>query len=1051
MSQLNILHLSDLHFRSAEDHDVQIVLSALNASVEQFLNDDNSIDLVIFSGDLVQSGASADLFDKAATSFITPVLVASGVGPDRFLICPGNHDIDRDEVRNNIFVESGLTATLKSREQINAFIDQYWTAAIATPPIAFARLSNFYAKQWAQAQPCKTFANLFVAIHEYQIKDHRIGVALFNTAWRTTGEPNDLDRNRLILGERAVDHALATLRDADIKIAVFHHPLNWLTDEDEAAVDPRLQAGFDLLLCGHVHRNAPQYRKSTSGEAVLSQGAALYVSRKYFDGFNIIGLDTNTDTAIFRLFEYSDERREFTPALRIAEDGQFSFPLGGKRDHSTLTLAGALRRSKSSIRQQANKHLSLVGMPSGNQDIETHFVCPPFHSVSRPLSPLDNTTGMDRPKETLKEILLSTKNVAFVGRSEHGKTSLAHYIAVQIAEGSGDAVRLPIICQFGAIKKHAHLLWQLVRNRLTELSDGTIQRSFAEREPLFVVVDDVDLNDGARLELLEKLISDYKNVRWCLLVRSPAGALSLIKTTAMRFAGFDVFEIKELDRKSIRALSACWVGDAEQGNSDTTHQIIMEQIQRTGLPRSGYIVSLMLWAMLNRSRGELINEAVLLQNLIDFMLGRMDYAGALRREFDFQSKSVVLQALAFWFKTTDEIHTKNEVVGQVIQFLQRKGLNYDATQIVDGFILCGVFTQIGDTVSFRYRRFQEFFVAGYLGDNPRTKGDILNTPDWIKYARELDLYTARFRHEGDLLAFAKRQLDAIKVPEPTLSAEETENYLSANRDPTFVTQQLSQMRKEPLTANQIDTILDSADRQLEERRSRGEIKNDKLTNQPGTVERFFITLELYSELLRNLEFVDREEKKEHLSYCLSFWDKGLRGVLSSFKDVLGGLQRDLASNTANNENEALIKAITYFEETVAFAWPAALSDIAYQNIGSEKLIELLDDVSQETGLAVLRRLFSLFILLELDPSRAIKRFAEISAEPNTDRWAKNAIVLRLFAYYRTHPLSVTVRSQFETLVADLELQLRPVTGKGKVKGQIISEIQKLAYKDGEHQ
>jgi 3',5'-cyclic AMP phosphodiesterase CpdA len=55
---LNILHLSDLHFRGAEDHDAQIVLSALNAAVGQFLNKGNSIDLVIFSGDLVQRQSS---------------------------------------------------------------------------------------------------------------------------------------------------------------------------------------------------------------------------------------------------------------------------------------------------------------------------------------------------------------------------------------------------------------------------------------------------------------------------------------------------------------------------------------------------------------------------------------------------------------------------------------------------------------------------------------------------------------------------------------------------------------------------------------------------------------------------------------------------------------------------------------------------------------------------------------------------------------------------------------------------------------------------------
>ncbi|MDA9399707.1 hypothetical protein ACM42_23610 [Bradyrhizobium sp. CCBAU 25338] len=64
----------------------------------------------------------------------------------------------------------------------------------------------------------------------------------------------------------------------------------------------------------------------------------------------------------------------------------------------------------------------------------------------------------------------------------------------------------------------------------------------------------------------------------------------------------------------------------------------MEQLQRAGLRRSGYIISLMIWAIKNKSQSEILNEAVLLQNLIDYVLGRMDYTSVLRREFDFHSK-----------------------------------------------------------------------------------------------------------------------------------------------------------------------------------------------------------------------------------------------------------------------------------------------------------------------------------------------------------------------------------------------------------------------------
>ncbi|SPP92744.1 metallophosphoesterase [Bradyrhizobium vignae] len=1047
MTALNVLHLSDLHYRGEQDHDVKIVLNALTETIGLHASSEK-IDLVVFSGDLVQSGADRATFEQAIHNFVRPLLVECKLDSSRFVICPGNHDIDRDVVRGSKYVELGLLASLRSREQINAFIDEHWTMPIAgTIPPAFARLSKFYETQWIAPNPSRHFANLFLSIHSFDIGPLRIGVALFNTAWRTTGEPDDVDRNRLVLGERVVDRAVDMMKDCDLRIAVYHHPLNWLIDDDELSVEGRLQSEFDLLMCGHVHNNSPQYRKTVSGDAILSQGAALYVSRKYFDGFSILNVRPDERQAKMSLFEYSDQRRVFTPATRIVEGGQIILPFADSRARAKPSLASTIRRVKSVIRQQANKHLSLIGTPSGAQDIDTHFVCPPFDNASRAASSVDQDQTR-APKSILASLLAIPESIAFIGRSEHGKTSLGHYVAVQVAEGNADQPRLPLLCQFAAIKKHTNLFWQLVRNRVTEISEGTIQRSLVENEAVFVIVDDVDLFDTDRLTILKQMISEQSNARWCLLVRNATGALSLINTTEANFPGFKVSGIGELDRRSIRALSAQWLNTSSGEVTDAMHRAVMEQIQRTGLPRSGYIVSLMLWAMLNRSKGELINEAVLLQNLIDFMLGRMDYSGALRREFDFHSKSVVLQALAYWFKTTDEIKTKNDVVARVIQFLHSKALTYDATKIVDGFISCGIFSQVGETISFRYRRFQEFFVAGYFADNPSIRAQVLASPNWIDYTREFDLYTARFRHEGDLLDFVKAQIDSIDVPEPSLDGPQIEQYLASTKDPEFVATQIKKMRKEPMTAEQIDALWDSADRRLEER----ERKQNGKKNERGSIETYFVVLEFYSELLRNLEFVDRERKKLHLDHCVALWEKGLRGILSGLKEVVEEFRRELEAKNQPDNTERTIKLLTFFEEAMAFAWPAALSDTAYQNLGSEKLVDLLDELAQERGTAPLKRLFALFILLELDPARSIKRFSELASNRRTERWVKSAIVQRLFAYYHSRPLSASLRGEFEALVADLELDLMDKTkANGALKSRLISKLQQSAYKESDRQ
>src|SRR5215471_12437383 len=104
-----------------------------------------------------------------------------------------------------------------------------------------------------------TFLTPFVSVYQFTIADKRIGFACLNSAWRATGEPKDVDKGNLVLGERAIDQAIEKLKDSDIKIAVFHHPMVWLQDADQAAVESRLHAEFDILTFGHLHKASPEF------------------------------------------------------------------------------------------------------------------------------------------------------------------------------------------------------------------------------------------------------------------------------------------------------------------------------------------------------------------------------------------------------------------------------------------------------------------------------------------------------------------------------------------------------------------------------------------------------------------------------------------------------------------------------------------------------------------------------------------------------------------------------------------------------------------------
>lgn len=96
---LRILHLSDLHL--VKEHPaMDTLLMYLNRSMDE-IQEDRGIDLVIFTGDLIDKGGASfgdinTAFKKFEEVVITPILEKLKLSKDRFVFIPGNHDTEND-------------------------------------------------------------------------------------------------------------------------------------------------------------------------------------------------------------------------------------------------------------------------------------------------------------------------------------------------------------------------------------------------------------------------------------------------------------------------------------------------------------------------------------------------------------------------------------------------------------------------------------------------------------------------------------------------------------------------------------------------------------------------------------------------------------------------------------------------------------------------------------------------------------------------------------------------------------------------------------------
>ncbi len=118
---LRILHISDFHIC---DSNLTVSKKLMESLTETLVTktQDKEIDLIIFSGDAINKGGDKDESGniKSFTDFeeiaVEPILKTLKLPKTRFILSPGNHDIQRNKIAR--IAELGLQADLTSEESI---------------------------------------------------------------------------------------------------------------------------------------------------------------------------------------------------------------------------------------------------------------------------------------------------------------------------------------------------------------------------------------------------------------------------------------------------------------------------------------------------------------------------------------------------------------------------------------------------------------------------------------------------------------------------------------------------------------------------------------------------------------------------------------------------------------------------------------------------------------------------------------------------------------------------------------------------------------------
>lgn len=247
-----LLHISDIHFRSPAclnpDLDPELPYrTQLIRDVKSRVSELGAVNAILISGDIAFKGAPDEY--KTAMTWIKELAAGAGCPFERIFVVPGNHDVDRGRIMQNLSTRNAQAAITNAppsqREQVlRAQIQDSATSLALLEPIK--AYNDFAAYFNCQVYlPDKLYWKQDLELeHKVQLRIHGLTSTLLSGA-----EGNDDNRESLYLSP--LQTVLNPEEDV-VNLVLSHHPTEWFMDQ--YACEDAINSRAMIHMFGHTHR-----------------------------------------------------------------------------------------------------------------------------------------------------------------------------------------------------------------------------------------------------------------------------------------------------------------------------------------------------------------------------------------------------------------------------------------------------------------------------------------------------------------------------------------------------------------------------------------------------------------------------------------------------------------------------------------------------------------------------------------------------------------------------------------------------------------------------
>lgn len=1005
---IRILHISDLHASHDGEADRRMLVEAMLKDVESLCTE-KPVDLAVFSGDLADKG-TPDEYALARKLLVEPLIDRLKLGRDRLIAIPGNHDVDRTAIRANI--ERGLAQGLDNREEVEALLSDERDVEDALERLsewgAFAEEAGLDGGDHDVAEN-----GALATGRRLDINGRSVGLALLNSAWRCSGAE---DRGKLLVGIPQAEAALRAVSDCDVRLAVMHHPLDWLASFEADQLQSEFETLGAVVLSGHEHSAKPSALKSPRGESLYLRAGCLYSGSDYPNSYFLIDVDPDDRVVRVHIRRWAPDLREFSSATEVAKAGFFDFELpqgGGATDlgHPPFSTVMGSIAGLAQERRMLPEDMSETG--SAPSSVEEVLIAPRFLSVSFKDAQAAATfsDGISGHEVDGVQELLDTEVLLVSGDAQSGVSSSLLWL---LSQGyRRDASKMPAYLS----APQSGIGTRRESTTLSKASSLFGHRKDESPDPdLMLAVDDLDPVAPHKLERLIRFISDHPRHRYLLGCESDsankvAEVLSQagIPHSRIYLAPFGRTELRKL-AKTIR-----------RGNEADVEQIY-GLIRTQSLPQTPFtMVALITVVTAEQLRADL-NESDLLEAFVKLLLGSGELADMEHLGMDFRRRVVLLGELA---RKIYEMPSLSIPIGDaeqlLLEYFRSCGLRLNAGQVLTSLVSRHVLIEHEGQIGFRHPALLHLFVGQWMLEDEDNKLAMLE--DCGANAKPITHAAALKRNDRELLAKVGEHCASViskvaerlplrKVDELLEDFEAVDTWAGDRFDDTLA------LMPERRSRAELDAEID---RIAETFNVREEPLESPAVQALNELEQ---TTTLLSNVLRSSELVaDVELKCELLEKALEGWGLMIGAMLAedandmSIRDLI----KEVAQEHAEGEDEAEVAT-----RVMLMLLVLVTAAMAQSRLSSPQLAATLDACLKNPGFTASPTASSLAVWTEarLELLEWPTRLEELLERLPSKNFLRNATIAIAISIYRSTHDEVMARRLNETLSRHLAPEIK---------------------------